>query len=125
MDAYVGRPTSAGRSHAPAHASTDDAPAPDATADTGAGNGVHPAWWHDVDRQSASAQPASAGGAANKAQPRLAYFKHAPIADPTKNGASLRSNPTCCSGFFPSFGTLIRLFQMICHEKDEQLGISH
>lgn len=90
----MGRPTSAGRAHASSAA--DDAAA--VTSAEGADhNGVHPAWWHDVDRQAAAAAAAAsahqsastAGGAANKAQPRLAYSKHAPVADPTKNGASL------------------------------------
>ncbi len=89
LDAYVGRPTSAGR---PASASTDDAAT--SSAEGADHNGVHPAWWHDDERQAAAAASAhqsasTTGGAAHKAQPRLAYSKHAPVADPTKNGASL------------------------------------
>jgi hypothetical protein len=124
LDAYVGRPTSAGRPRAPA--STDDTPAP---ADSGASadNGVHPAWWHDVDRQAAasSAQPASTSGAAHKAQPRLAYSKHAPVADPTKNGASFHSDLICCSAVFECFFRALwfdQLFHMICPRKMNNFG---
>jgi hypothetical protein len=91
MDAYVGRPTSAGRAHTHASASTDDG-ASSAECEGADHNGVHPAWWHDVERQAAASahqSTSTAGGAANKTQPRLAYSKHAPVADPTKNGASL------------------------------------